>query len=197
MEFAGQSVLVLGLGLSGRSAARFCAERGARVVAIDERDADSIPAAADLPKSIDCRFGEPFPESFDYDVVVPSPGIPADRWAGRARRVWGDIELAYRALPIPIIAVTGTNGKSTVVRLIEAMARASGLRARAAGNVGVPALDLVIEHSGLERFRSSRRVKRCRDTSWRIPEPCRSDRSDLLRRRGRDQGLVERVRSRR
>lgn len=145
MEFEGQSVLVLGLGLSGCSAARFCSERGARVVAADERPAESITGLDDLPTSIDCRFGEPFPDLAEYDLVVPSPGIPAARWEGRARRAWGDIELCYRALPIPIIAVTGTNGKSTVVRLIEAMARAAGLRARAAGNLGVPALDLVGE----------------------------------------------------
>ena len=143
MEFEGQNVLVLGLGLSGRSAARFCAERGARVVAVDERPVESISDTDSLPTSIDCRFGEPFPDLGDFDLVVPSPGIPAARWKGSARRAWGDIELCYRALPIPIIAVTGTNGKSTVVRLIEAMARAGGLRARAAGNLGVPALDLV------------------------------------------------------
>ena len=145
MELEGQSVLVLGLGLSGCSAARFCAERGARVVAADERPAESITGIEELPASIDCRFGEPFPDLVDYDLVVPSPGIPATRWEGRARRAWGDIELCYRALPIPIIAVTGTNGKSTVVRLIEAMAQATGLRARAAGNLGIPALDLVGE----------------------------------------------------
>ena len=125
MKFEGQSVLVLGLGLSGRSAARFCAERGARVVAADERPAESIAGIDELPESVDCRFGEPFPNLVDFDLVVPSPGIPAARWKGRARRAWGDIELCFRALSIPIIAVTGTNGKSTVVRLIEAMARAA------------------------------------------------------------------------
>lgn len=145
MKFEGQNVLVLGLGLSGCSAARFCAERGARVVAVDEQPADSLSEIGQLPNSIECRLGEPFPDLADYDLIVPSPGIPAARWKGRAKRVWGDIELCYRALPIPIIAVTGTNGKSTVVRLIEAMARAAGLRARAAGNVGIPALELVGE----------------------------------------------------
>jgi len=143
MEFAGQNVLVLGLGMSGRSAARFCAARGAKVVAVDERPREAIADFDEMPDEIDCRFGAPFPDLEPYDLVVPSPGIPAARWAGRARRVWGDIELCYRALPIPIVAVTGTNGKSTVVRLIEALARATGMRARAAGNVGIPALDLV------------------------------------------------------
>ena len=57
--------------------------------------------------------------------------------------MWGDIELAYRTLAVPIAAVTGTNGKSTTTRLIEAMLCASGIRARAAGNLGPPALGLV------------------------------------------------------
>jgi UDP-N-acetylmuramoylalanine--D-glutamate ligase len=143
MEFDGQSVLVLGLGVSGRSAARFLADRGARVVAADERDRDAITGLDELPSGIDARLGQAFPDLGAYDLVVPSPGIPEARWAGRAKRVWGDIELCYRALPIPIIAVTGTNGKSTVVRLIEAMAGAAGLRAQAAGNLGLPALELV------------------------------------------------------
>ena len=143
MELAGQDVLVLGLGMSGASAVRFCAERGARVTAADERPRDAIRELDRLPSAIELRVGEPFPDPADYDLTVPSPGVPSDRFAGRARRAWGDIELCYQALPIPILAVTGTNGKSTVVRLLEAMAQSAGLRARAAGNVGVPALDLV------------------------------------------------------
>lgn len=145
MEFAGQKVLVLGLGMSGRSAVHFLADRGASVVAADERPMDAIAGRDELPSGIESLFGRPFPELSSFDLVVPSPGIPAARWQGRAKRVWGDIELCYRALSIPIIAVTGTNGKSTVVRVIEAMARAAGLRARAAGNLGIPALELVGE----------------------------------------------------
>ncbi len=138
LDLAGQTVLVLGLGMTGTSAARFCSERGATVVVADER------AGADgsgVPPGIDVRTGG-FPDMGDFDLVVPSPGIPRERYAG-ARRAWGDIELAYRALAVPVIAVTGTNGKSTTVRLAEAMLQASGLRAAAAGNVGEPALELV------------------------------------------------------
>lgn len=151
MEFEGQGVLVLGFGVSGRSAAKFCAERGANVVVADERPGDRRSAeeaksyAASIPGSVELRLGEAFPNLADFDLVVPSPGIPQARWAGQAKRAWGDIELCYRALQVPIIAVTGTNGKSTVVRLIEAMAQAAGLRARAAGNLGIPALALVGE----------------------------------------------------
>jgi UDP-N-acetylmuramoylalanine--D-glutamate ligase len=143
MELAGQNVLVLGLGISGCSAARFCAQRGAKVTAADERPRETIQDLERLPAGVDLALGAPFPDLSAFDLVVPSPGIPAERWQGRARRVWGDLELCYQALPIPIIAVTGTNGKSTVVRLIESMAQRAGLRARAAGNLGIPALDLV------------------------------------------------------
>src|SRR5262245_25834578 len=141
MELRGTRVLVLGLGMSGVSAARFCAERGARVVAADEGARELAPDA--LPSGVDVRRSSPFPDPADFDLVVPSPGVPRERWAPRARTAWGDLELAFRALQVPIVAVTGTNGKSTTVRLTEAMLRAAGLRAEAAGNVGVPALDLV------------------------------------------------------
>lgn len=144
-EFEGQRVLVLGLGVSGRSATRFLVERGARVVAADERAPDAIAGLEELPADAQVRVGAAFPDLDDFDLVVPSPGVPAARYAGCRPPVRGDIELCFRALQVPIIAVTGTNGKSTVVKLIEAMARGAGLRARAAGNVGLPALELVGE----------------------------------------------------
>lgn len=139
---ADRSVLVLGLGVSGRSAARFCAEQGARVVAADDRGAAEI-GALDLPASVETVLGGALPDPADFDLLVPSPGVPPSRYAGRARKVWGDVELAARWLSIPIVAVTGTNGKSTTVLLIAALLRAAGLRAEAAGNVGRPALELV------------------------------------------------------
>lgn len=139
-------MLVLGLGLSGRSAAVFCAQRGAEVCAVDERaDLTDAFTKSPLDPDIDVRLGQPFPDSSGFDLVVPSPGVPPERYRDGARRIWGDIELASRALRIPVIAVTGTNGKSTTVRLIEAMLRAAGLRARAAGNLGTPALTLAGE----------------------------------------------------
>lgn len=143
MELAGREVLVLGFGVSGRSAADHCVRRGARVVVADERPAERIPEAARLPAGVVGHFGKPFPDLARFDLVIPSPGIPRERYAGRARLAWGDIELCAQALEIPIVAVTGTNGKSTVVRLIEALARGAGLRAEAAGNIGTPALELV------------------------------------------------------
>jgi UDP-N-acetylmuramoylalanine--D-glutamate ligase len=143
LRFDGQDVLVLGLGRSGTSAAHFCAARGARVVAADERPADALPDLSALPPGVETAVGGAFPDPAGFDLVVPSPGVPPARYRARARRVWGDIEIAFRALPVPIVAVTGTNGKSTTTCLIEALLRAAGLRARAAGNLGEPALELV------------------------------------------------------
>jgi UDP-N-acetylmuramoylalanine--D-glutamate ligase len=145
LDLAGKRVLVLGLGISGLSAARFCAQRGAQVLAADERPAAQIGGLEALPVQVERQLGVAFPDPAKFDLVVPSPGVPRERYARRAERAWGDLELAFRALEVPIIAITGTNGKSTTTLLVEALLRAAGLRARAAGNLGAPALGLVGE----------------------------------------------------
>jgi UDP-N-acetylmuramoylalanine--D-glutamate ligase len=142
---ANQKVLVLGLGATGRSAANFCIARGASVLGADERAEDQFTGLESLDPRMDLVFGKPFPNPRDFDLVVPSPGVAPERYRDRAQRVWGDIELAYRSISAPIIAVTGTNGKSTTVRLLEELLCAAGARARAAGNLGTPALELVGE----------------------------------------------------
>ncbi|MCH2184513.1 UDP-N-acetylmuramoyl-L-alanine--D-glutamate ligase, partial [Myxococcota bacterium] len=146
MDLSQKSVLVLGLGLSGRSAATFCGARGADVVAADERPRHEIDQLETLQRSPgirEVRVGASFPDPSEYDITIPSPGVPESRYRDKARIAWGDIELAGRFLEVPIIAVTGTNGKSTTVKLIESMLRSGGRRAQAAGNVGTPALSLV------------------------------------------------------
>ena len=142
---ANQKILVMGLGATGRSAANFCIARGASVLAADERGEDQFAGLENLDSRVDRVFGAPFPDPQDFDLVVPSPGVAPERYRDRARRVWGDIEIAYRSISAPIIAVTGTNGKSTTVRLLEELLCAAGTRARAAGNLGTPALELVGE----------------------------------------------------
>lgn len=137
-------MLVLGLGRSGRSAARWLAARGARVVAAEENEAVAREAAEALRGTpVELRGGAPFPDPGGFDLVVPSPGVPRARWAGRARRALGDVELAWRALPVPVVAITGTNGKTTTTELTARLLCAAGLRAEAAGNIGRPALELV------------------------------------------------------
>lgn len=143
LDLTGQRILVLGLGISGRSAALFCAEHGAEVVAADERSEHALGDLSDVAAVATLAVGGSLPDAATFDLVVPSPGVPAQRYAHAARRVWGDIELAWRSLSVPIVAVTGTNGKSTTTRLVEWLLRAAGLRAQAAGNIGAPALGLV------------------------------------------------------
>jgi UDP-N-acetylmuramoylalanine--D-glutamate ligase len=142
MDLQKKRVLVLGLAMTGRSAANHCARLGAEVVAADERPIAALGDLSDLAPGIEVHAGAPFPDPADFDLTVPSPGVPLARYSDRARKAWGDIELAWRALEVPVVAVTGTNGKSTTVRLIEAMLGSAGLRAKAAGNVGAPALSL-------------------------------------------------------
>jgi UDP-N-acetylmuramoylalanine--D-glutamate ligase len=142
-EFRGQRVLVLGLGVSGRSAARFLAARGAEVMAADERPRADLDDLSELGAQVELSVGRAFPDPDGFDLVVPSPGVPSRRWSASSAPVLGDVELAWRALAVPVVAVTGTNGKTTTTLLIEAMLRAAGWRAEAAGNLGRPALELV------------------------------------------------------
>jgi len=145
LDLAGSRVLVLGLGITGVSAARFCAERGATVVAVDERPASELGDLSALERVAEVQLGVPFPLSSEFDLVVPSPGIPPERYRSGARRVWGDVELAGRALQVPVVAVTGTNGKSTTSHMVAAGLRGAGLRTAVAGNIGEPVLGLVGE----------------------------------------------------
>jgi UDP-N-acetylmuramoylalanine--D-glutamate ligase len=143
-DFQGRRVLVLGLGRSGRSAAAFLARRGARVHGADERPAGALEGADALRAlGVELTIGAPFPDPAGFDLVVPSPGVPRERYAGRARRALGDVELAWRSLSVPVVAITGTNGKTTTTELTARLLGAAGLRAEAAGNIGRPALELV------------------------------------------------------
>ncbi|MBW2713276.1 MAG: UDP-N-acetylmuramoyl-L-alanine--D-glutamate ligase [Deltaproteobacteria bacterium] len=140
-DLAGKNILVLGLGRSGRSAAAYCAKQGARVLAVDEQPSESNHP--ELEGLAVVRSGIPFPSGAAFDLVIPSPGIPQEKIPADSVCVWGDIELAYRTTDVPFIAVTGTNGKSTTTCLIEAMLTEAGIKTAAAGNIGIPILDVI------------------------------------------------------
>ncbi|WP_159941336.1 MULTISPECIES: UDP-N-acetylmuramoyl-L-alanine--D-glutamate ligase [unclassified Nocardiopsis] len=147
-----RSVCVAGLGVSGPPVARALLARGARVTVVDGRDDDTVrPAAAELREAgASVVLGDtPLPE--DCDLVVTSPGWRPDspllvRAAEAGIEVIGDVELAWRLKPADQVwlAVTGTNGKTTTVRMLEAVLRADGRRALAVGNVGTPIIDAVL-----------------------------------------------------
>ncbi len=151
-RYSGVAVLVVGLGKSGTSTARYLSREGASLVLTDSRsDPGGLDALRALP-GVECihvgAFAAPAPLS-QFAFAVVSPGVPLDDpfVAGlRAAKLEliGDIELFARAVgDTPVIGITGSNGKSTVTELVGAMAREAGVRAGVGGNLGTPALDLL------------------------------------------------------
>jgi len=161
VNLAGRKVLVLGLGDTGLSMAKWLARRGALVRVADTRAAP--PRLADLKRSlpsVPANCGPFRDEMFvDIDLVAASPGVPLAEPAVRrvldaGKKVVGDIELFAQALPerrARIIAVTGTNGKSTVTSLAGAMAKAAGLDCEVAGNIGPAVLDALMRREDAGR----------------------------------------------
>jgi len=143
--FAGRTVLVAGTGLAGRTAAAGLLALRARVlVCADRPPAIELPAGAEFLGPL---TGLPA----GVDALVVSPGLPPDHQliqaaAAAGRPVLGELELAWRIQPEPRppwLLVTGTNGKTTTVRMLESILRAAGLRAAAVGNVGVSIIEAV------------------------------------------------------
>ena len=143
-------VLVVGLGETGLSCIRHLAGSHRKVVAVDSRAHPPCRAAVESEfPGVEVRCGGFDAPAFDTAAeIVVSPGVsvrePALRAAAvRGVPVIGDIELFARAADAPVVAITGSNGKSTVTRLVAAMARSDGVRAGAGGNLGPPALSLL------------------------------------------------------
>jgi UDP-N-acetylmuramoylalanine--D-glutamate ligase len=142
-SYAGRSVTVAGAGITGAAVARVLRELGARVSVVDDTatDMEDFPVLRALPA--------------DLDLVVTSPGFRP--WvpvlveaASRGVEVIGDIELAWRLRgprAAPWLALTGTNGKTTTVKMLESILTAAGHRTAAVGNVGLPPLDAVLDSS--------------------------------------------------
>jgi UDP-N-acetylmuramoylalanine--D-glutamate ligase len=151
MDLEGKAVLVVGLGRSGAAAARLCAARGARVTVTDSRPAEAlgnVNVGTGLDPGIARELGGHRRESFlAADLVVLSPGVPplpevaAARAAGVA--ITGELELAARFVQAPVVAITGTNGKSTTTTLCGAILAAGGRPTFVGGNLGVPLSEAV------------------------------------------------------
>jgi UDP-N-acetylmuramoylalanine--D-glutamate ligase len=148
-----ERVLVYGLGLSGRAAARVLLARDVSVVAVDVRPADRLDLTGlepTLKSTLEVLAGAE-PEALPagrIDAVVVSPGVPMDRPLLEDARAKGvpviaEVELAYPLVQGPIAAITGSNGKSTTTALTGAMVRAAGIPVEVCGNIGVPLIGLV------------------------------------------------------
>ncbi len=153
IELKHKRVLVLGLARTGIATARFCIARGARVTAVDDRGAEQLGEAVSELQKIGCAlaFGSyPLTDFAAQDLIVPSPGVPANHpglAAAREARVpiWSEIELAWRFLRGRLIGVTGSNGKTTTTSLIGHILAGSGKPVSVAGNIGTPLIAHVDE----------------------------------------------------
>jgi UDP-N-acetylmuramoylalanine--D-glutamate ligase len=144
-------VLVVGLARTGVATALFCAARGARVTATDSRSESELPDAVLKLRGagIALELGSHREETFlEQDLIVPSPGVPADAPPLEAARskgvtIWSEIELAYRFLRGRLIGITGSNGKTTTTSLVEHILKMAGLETILAGNIGRPLIGCV------------------------------------------------------
>jgi len=140
-DYRDRHILVFGLARSGFAAVRLLLGAGARVCGADENEKVDIPP--DLT-TLETHLGHFRSEIIDdIDEIVVSPGIPDDHplFAASSEReiaVIGELELAFRFARAPVIAVTGTNGKSTTVEMIGAMLKEDGREVAVAGNTGTP-----------------------------------------------------------
>src|SRR5436190_8667727 len=151
MEIAGRKALVIGAARSGIASARFLGQRGATVALNDQKPLSKWSAAALALKTEGVGLVEGDPPSWlldQIDLVVVSPGVPTKaipiRYADRrGAEVIGEVELASRFLRGRIVAVTGTNGKTTTTSLIGQMLKDAGFTVQVGGNIGTPLISMI------------------------------------------------------
>jgi UDP-N-acetylmuramoylalanine--D-glutamate ligase len=144
-------VLVVGLARTGVATALFCAARGARVTASDARSAAQLAETVDRLKEAGCALelgAHTNPTFLAQDLIVPSPGVPATLPALAAARQAGvpicsEIELASRFLRGRLVAITGSNGKTTTTALVAHILAGAGMPLIVAGNIGTPLISRV------------------------------------------------------
>ncbi len=150
MELKDRRVLIVGFERTGEALCEFLIGRGARVRVTEKKSAAALAHRIEpwRQRGVDFETGGHTPAAFlEADLVVPSPGVPPlpEILAARAKGVpvLSEIELAFRFLKGRIVAVTGTNGKSTTVTLAHRILKDAGLKARLAGNIGPPLVSFV------------------------------------------------------
>jgi UDP-N-acetylmuramoylalanine--D-glutamate ligase len=151
MTLAGQSIAVLGLGASGRGAARLARQLGAEVVVFDSGSSEALQAAAHALRAdgtpVELGTVQPTPGR-SFDLAVLSPGIDPSwelprNFLAAGVPVIGEIEFAWQHQDRPVVAITGTNGKSTTTELVARVLNAGGLRTLPSGNHGRAFSDVV------------------------------------------------------
>jgi UDP-N-acetylmuramoylalanine--D-glutamate ligase len=157
-DTAGLHVIV-GLGVTGLSCARYLKDRGIPIAVTDTREnPPHLAALQALYPDIPVAMGEINSALLDQAAsIILSPGVALyepviAKQVKRGIPVIGDIELFARAVKVPVIAITGTNAKSTVTTLVGKMAEAAGYDVQVGGNLGIPALDLLLKNPSTNLF---------------------------------------------
>lgn len=146
-----ERILIIGLGQTGLSCLRYCLQRGVSPLVMDTRT--QPPGAEQLPEQIEHYFGGlSLAPILAAELIIVSPGVPLStpelqQALAAGIEVVGDIELFVRECTAPIVAITGSNGKSTVTTLVGEMAAEAGIRVGVGGNIGIPALDLLTQET--------------------------------------------------
>ena len=150
-DLDGKRVLVVGLARTGLVSALFSAAYGAKVTATDERPIPEVAEAAEKLRvaGVKLELGGFVPPTFlEQDLIVVSPGVPAkieplENARAKGIPVWSEIELAWRFLRGKLVAITGSNGKTTTTSLVAHILKTSNVHTLIGGNIGTPLLALV------------------------------------------------------
>jgi UDP-N-acetylmuramoylalanine--D-glutamate ligase len=159
MKYQGKRVAVLGAGLSGTAAALLLRSEAAKVTVLDSAEEKTLLKSTIenlRARGVAVRCGpEAETDSSNYDFVVLSPGIDplsplATNFSSRKIETMGELELGWRSVDLPVIAITGTNGKTTTTELLAQMLNACGQRTIACGNIGKPLCEVAFEDRDLD-----------------------------------------------
>jgi UDP-N-acetylmuramoylalanine--D-glutamate ligase len=159
LELCGKNILVVGLAKTGVACCRFLAQRGARVVATDMRDEVALAGVLTELAGLGIHFVLGRHDEADFlgaDLITVSPGVPMDhpllvKALAAGREIISEIELAARFINAPLVAITGTNGKTTTTTLCGEIFRANGFATYVGGNIGDPLIELVDSGEAVER----------------------------------------------
>lgn len=151
VDLDGKRLLVVGLARTGVVVSLFCAAHGARVTATDEKPASALKEVAKKLRAsgVALELGAHRPETFvDQDLIIVSPGVPANLPAlqfarNRGIPVWSEIELAWRLMHGKLVAITGSNGKTTTTALTAHILESAKIPVLVGGNIGTPLLSRV------------------------------------------------------
>lgn len=142
--FNNRSFTILGAGRSGIAIAKFLSQKGYNVFLSDSKPIQKLPYVNEsvlLKEKIKFEFGGHSDEIYKQDVIIKSPGLKPntpvlEKAVELGKKILGEVEIAYRFCPCPVLAITGTNGKTTTTILIGKILKDAGFDARVCGNVG-------------------------------------------------------------